>query len=261
MSLRKKNNRMKPEKKIRRARPQLDSIRLPWRSLSVVALIGLVAIAGWRLMDRPVRAISINAPFQRVTAMQIEDVVRANLADGLLSTDLQLIREELGKLPWIDKVRARRAWPDALVIGVTEQEAAARWGRSGLLNIRGELFIRDARHVASELPLLVGPEHQEATVAARYLQLHATLLQHGLQLRTVSLDDRGAWQLQLSSGVEVRLGREHVDARIERFLELVTPLIAGRSAMVDYIDMRYANGFAIGWVKSAIDKTGELKDA
>ncbi|NNF17917.1 MAG: FtsQ-type POTRA domain-containing protein [Gammaproteobacteria bacterium] len=260
MSLRKKGNRMKAEKKLR-ARPQLPAIRFPWRVFSLLALAGLVGVAGWRLMDRPVRAISINAPFQRVTAMQIEEVVRAHLATGVLSTDLQLLRDELSKLPWIDNARARRAWPDEIVVTVTEQEVAARWGTSGLLNTRGELFIKDVRHVSAELPMLIGPPQKERVVAERYLKLHAALLPHGLQLRSVILDDRGAWRLQLAANLEVRLGREHVDQRIARFLELVTPLIAGRAEIVDYIDMRYANGFAIGWVTDERDTTGELKDA
>ncbi|MEM7083676.1 MAG: cell division protein FtsQ/DivIB [Pseudomonadota bacterium] len=261
---RKKTNRMRKEKKVRRApqmpKVQFTGVQLPLRSLALFAVVGLVSVIAWRLADRPVSAILVNAPFQRVSAMQIEAVVRAELGRGLLTTDLDQVRAKLEAHAWVDEVRLRRRWPDALEVGVVEQQAAARWGDSGLLNTRGELFIEDTARAVSELPQLIGPKGEETQVAARYLQLHATLLKHGFQLRAVRLDERGAWRLTLSSGLEVRLGRESVDERVERFLTLVTPLIAGRAELVDYIDMRYANGFAIGWSDSE-DDTGEEQDA
>ncbi len=265
---RKKANRLRPEKKVRRKAqvPKLEkwkfsSVRLPMRSMAVAALIGLVFVIALRLADRPVSAILVNAPFQRVTAMQIEEVVRAELGRGLLTTDLDVVQQRLEALAWVDEVRLRRRWPDALEVGVSEQQAAARWGDKGLLNTRGELFIEDARRSVNELPQLVGPKGEEAQVAARYLQLHATLVKHGFQLRSVTLDERGSWRLKLSSGLEVRLGREQVDERVGKFLTLVTPLIAGRAELVDYIDMRYANGFAIGWSSTDNDLSGDNKDA
>ncbi len=261
----KKPNRMRPGKKARRA-PKLPQLRLPGfqlpvRSVAIAALVGIVCVIAWRLADRPVNTILVNAPFQRVTAMQIEEVVRSGLGRGLLSTDLDVVRSKLEALDWVDDVRLRRRWPDALVVGVSEQQAAARWGDKGLLNTRGELFIEDAPRTVSELPQLVGPKGEEVQVAERYLQLHATLVEHGFQLRSVTLDERGSWRLKLSSGLEVRLGREQVDERVSRFLTLVTPLLAGRAELVDYIDMRYANGFAIGWSATDNDLPGDNKDA
>ena len=261
---RKTPNRMRPGKKTRRTpkMPQLrfTGVQLPIRSVAIAALVGLVCVIAWRLADRPVNTILVNAPFQRVTAMQIEEVVRTGLGRGLLSTDLDVVQKNLEELAWVDEVRLRRRWPDALVVGVGEQKAAARWGDKGLLNTRGELFIEDAPRTVNELPQLVGPEGEEVQVAARYLQLHATLVQHGFQLRSVTLDERGSWRLELSSGLEVRLGREQVDERVGRFLTLVTPLLAGRAELVDYIDMRYANGFAIGWSATDNDLSGDNKD-
>ena len=92
---RKKANRLRPEKKERR-KPQisqmqqwkLTQVRLPMRSMAVAALVGLVCVIAWRLADRPVSAILVNAPFQRVTAMQIEEVVRAELGRGNVLADV-----------------------------------------------------------------------------------------------------------------------------------------------------------------------------
>ena len=252
----KKTNRVRPprKKKAPRRRVTLPDVRrmmVAGRVFAIVALVGVTGFAGYRLLDRPVTAMKVTAPFQRVTEMQIEDEVRRGMGGGILSADLRAVRERLESMPWVDAVRIQRQWPSTLHITVTEQIAAARWGERGLLNTRGELFVEDARHVPAELPVLVGPEGSQWKVAQRYLTLRGPLLEAGLQLRSVTLDTRGGWRLQLSQGIEVRLGRQAVDRRIERFLDVVTPMIVGRTAAVDYVDLRYANGFAIGWNNKA----------
>jgi cell division protein FtsQ len=115
------------------------------------------------------------------------------------------------------------------------------------LNTRGELFVAEARHVPAELPRLSGPDDRSADVAKRYLQVRDQLIPAGLDLRRVHLDARGSWEMTLNNGIEVRLGRRNVGERTELFLGVVADIIAGRSKEIDYVDMRYGNGFTIGW--------------
>ena len=150
-------------------------------------------------------------------------------------------------LPWVDRARIARRWPNSLRVTVTEQTAAARWGDSGLLNTRGELFVRAASHVPAELPHLSGPEGTESQVAQRYLSAQGRMLEAGMRIAALRLDERGAWEIDLDSGVTVRLGRRDVDERIERFIHTASQVIAHRLTEISYVDMRYSNGFAIGW--------------
>jgi cell division protein FtsQ len=130
---------------------------------------------------------------------------------------------------------------------VVEETAAARWGQSGLLNTRGQLFVREAAHVPAELPRLSGPDGTESQVAQRYLAAQGRMLEAGLRIAALRIDERGAWEMDLDSGVTVRLGRREVDERLERFIRTASPVIAHRLNDVSYVDMRYSNGFAIGW--------------
>jgi cell division protein FtsQ len=179
--------------------------------------------------------------------LQIEEAIADELADGFVSADLDRIQQRIVALPWIDKATVARRWPSRLRITLTEQVPAAIWGESGLLNTRGELFVDEARHIPAELPRLSGPESYSAAVARRYLDVRERLIPVGLDLRSVHLDPRGAWDMTLANGVQVRLGRRDVDARTELFLDIVANIITGRAADIDYVDMRYSNGFTIGW--------------
>jgi len=231
------------------------SWRLPhvnWRALgisvgSVLGVCAMAAVVMWGL-DQPIQTVNVSGRFQRVAPADIERVVKAQVRGaGLLSVDVDAVHRALHTIPWVDAVSVQRSWPRGLSVLVIEQVAAARWGDRGLLNTRGELFATDERHIPPELAQLSGPEGKEAEVAQRYLAAQGRLQQAGLRLTAVRLDARGAWELDLANGVTVRLGRRQVDERFDKFITAALKLVTQRGDDIAYIDMRYTNGFAIGW--------------
>jgi cell division protein FtsQ len=256
---RKQARRKKPKKAawFRMPRIRVAHIVAPPVAVGVVIATYLLSAS---MLDRPIRSIEINGPFQRVSALQIEEAIAAELEDGFVSADLSGIQQRIVQLPWIDQAMVARRWPSQLRITVTEQVPAAIWGERGLLNVRGELFVADARHIPAELPRLSGPQNRSADVAKRYLDIRERLIPVGLDLRRVHLDPRGAWDMTLHNGVEVRLGRRDVDARTELFLDIVANIITGRAADIDYVDMRYSNGFTIGWNNGSRTPVEDLEE-
>ena len=224
---------------------------LPVRKLSVFLLGGAVIALCYQfsavLLDQPIRSITIEGPFQRASALQIEESISPELGAGFFGANLKLIQNRIVALPWIDQANVARRWPGKLEISVTEQVPAAVWGESGLLNTRGDLFVTDARHVPAELPRLSGPQGQSAVVASRYLAIREQLVPLGLDVRRVQVDARGAWQMTLQNGVEIRLGRRDVEARTQLFLDVAASIISSRESDIEFVDMRYSNGFTIGW--------------
>jgi cell division protein FtsQ len=84
-------------------------------------------------------------------------------------------------------------------------------------------------------------------VAQRFMAIQGRMLEAGMRIAALRLDARGAWEMELDSGVTVRLGRRDVDERIDRFIRTTSQVIAHRLSDITYVDMRYSNGFAIGW--------------
>ncbi len=256
---RRKRTPSKSEKKVRR-------VQLPWSKMAVAGFAMAFLAAVFQLsrmaLDRPINAIDIEAPMQRVTSMQIQAAISDSVKAGFISADLDDIRARLEALDWVDIAVVRRRWPDRLQILVAEQVPAARWGENGLLNTRGELFVSGARHIPPELPRLSGPEGSAAKVAKRYLAMNGPLVEAGLGLKSVTLDERGSWELTLTNEVRVRLGRRDIEERSERFLALVTRVVTRREGDIAYVDMRYSNGFSIGWKSDEYrEKTNEDPDS
>ena len=252
-----KRKKQKPARRFRLPKMHIAPLVTPLIAAGVVVATYLASAS---MLDRPIRSIEISGPFQRVSALQIEEAIADELEGGFVSADLTRIQQRIVSLPWIDEAMVARRWPSSLKIRVTEQVPAAIWGERGLLNVRGELFVDEARHVPAELPRLSGPEGSSAEVARRYLAVRDRLIPLGLDLRRVQLDPRGAWDMTLHNGVEVRLGRRDVDSRTSLFLDVVANIITGRAADIEYVDMRYSNGFTIGWnngSRTPVEDAGE----
>jgi len=233
-----------------------------WRAFamsaaSVVGVCALAAAVTWTL-DQPIESVSVAGRFQRVAPMDVERVVKQSVRGaGLLSVNLDAVRRAIHTLPWVDAVSVQRAWPRGLRVLVIEQVAAARWGETGLLNTRGELFSKNEHHMPPELAQLSGPAGKESEVAQRYLAAQGQLVQAGLRLTAMRLDARGAWEFDLSNGVTVRLGRRQIDERFEKFINAALKLVTQRGGDISYVDMRYTNGFAIGWRGGATHRAKE----
>jgi cell division protein FtsQ len=242
---------------------------LNWRraGLTLASLAGIGAATGalmWSL-DQPIDKVTVAGRFARVTAADVERAVKQKVRNvGLVSVDLNAVRDSIESIPWVDSVKVQRAWPHGLAVVVTEQVAAARWRENGLINTRGELFVADARHVPLELAQLSGPDGTENEVAQRYLTSQGRVAEAGMRITALRLDARGAWEFDLANGVTVRLGRaratRQIDDRFERFMTTAVKVVSQRAADIDYVDMRYTNGFAIGWRGASLAQHADEDD-
>lgn len=237
--------------RVRQGTPAEEATPVDWMAwLRRLALPvgGLVVVGGLLLaMNHPLERVRVEGTFQRVSAGDVESVVRHGLQGGFVTANLGELRNRIEALPWVDRARLARRWPSGLVVEVTEQVPAARWGEDGLLNSRGEVFVVGVKHPPPELPVLTGPAGTEAQVAQRFFAVQARLGERGLRVSAMRLDARGAWTLELADGLEVRFGRRQVDERIQRFLDVAAGVVQPRTADIRYVDMRYSNGFSIGW--------------
>jgi cell division protein FtsQ len=256
-----KSNRARNRRKETRSGLSLPAI--DWKRWMPVMLV-LVATAGSITairfaLNQPLRTVAVEGRFQRVSPLDVEKAVRQRVGtQGLVAVKLDAVGAAVRRIPWVDRATVARSWPSGLRVFVVEQTPVARWGESGLLNTRGELFVNDARHIPPELPELVGPPGSESLMTSRYLAVQGRLEEAGMRLSQLSLDERGAWEFVLDNGVRLRLGRLQVDERFDRFMAAAARIVASRAAEIAYVDLRYATGFAIGWKSRGGEKGNEV---
>jgi cell division protein FtsQ len=195
----------------------------------------------------PVRYISIRGRLQHVTEAEVRQTLESHLTRSLFTLDVGAIRQDLARLPWVRSVWVRRVWPDRLEVAVHERLGVARWGKDRLVSRDGNLFSVPPATVPKGLPLWMGPDNTQRTVADRYWRMSAVVRPLGRTIVRLTRDERGAWSLELDNGLQLDLGRRQELERLRRFARVYPVALAGRVDRIDRVDLRYRNGFAVRW--------------
>jgi cell division protein FtsQ len=222
---------------------------LAWSlALTLVALPILGVLNGWFASDRwPVTRLGVNAEFNHVSAEQIRAVAQPLLGKGFFALDLDDVRDAVAKLPWVERVEVRKRWPDTVDLLIYEQQPYARWGEQRLVNRQGHLFSVAGAEGLQGLPHLAGPDDRLDDVLRFYAESLRELSGSGLVIDAVTLSPRGGWRIGLVSGTVIELGRTDAQTRLRRFLDVWPRLASSHPQPPAYVDLRYANGFAMRW--------------
>lgn len=224
----------------------------PWLSrIMILAGIGAVlalATQGFVTLHRiPVQQITVTGELAYTQTEAVQDMVQSNLAGGFLRADLQRIREQLERLPWIFEATIRRKWPSSLEIHVVEQLPIARWGEDGFLNHEGQAFHSTRGGDWQSLPLLRGPQGTASSLMANYQRMLELLSPLGLKVEQLAVDERGQVQAVLEGGLELVVGNQHFLERMHRFVALYRAELAARAEDIERVDLRYESGVAVAF--------------
>ena len=200
----------------------------------------------------PLRQLALEGELRHLTRDQLEYAGMTSGSGTFFSVDLDAVRRAFEALPWVRRAEVRRLWPDRLQVAIEEHVALARWGvdakPSRLVNIQGEVFEGELAD-AARLPQFAGPTGSAQEVTRRYAALRQALSPLALEPRQVLLSPRYAWQLRLSNGLTLELGRdqlkEPVLERLARFVAFYPQTLGSLGRRLDYVDLRYPNGFAL----------------
>ncbi len=211
-------------------------------AFAALLVLYLVVTVVTRLPAFALREVLVGGPLSRVTAEQVEAAVRRGLRGNFFTLDLATTRAAFEKLPWVRQVSVRRRWPDRLEVALEEHVPLARWTNTALVNTYGEVF--EAAYEGT-LPEFVGPPGSAKEIAIQYRYFSRSLAAVGQTPVRVQISPRRAWRLKLESGLTLELGREQIEERLARFLAAYERTFALLGRRLDYVDLRYANGFAV----------------
>ena len=213
--------------------------------LLTASLLMLLYAGGYWLTHSPlfpVKRIHIAGQVAKVTPVQLKYIAQNELTGTFFTLDINKTRHAFEKLPWVNQVQVRRAWPDRLDITVSEHVALARWGDQGLISTTGRWF--DA---ASDqpLPVMYGPAASEKEMMQALQAFRQRLQPARLQPVRLWLSERRAWRMELDNGVTLELGRGPVAERLTRFVDHWSHSLATLPYRITYVDLRYPTGFAV----------------
>lgn len=231
---------------------------LPRFLLGAVIVTVMIVAGAWAVKryaaSFSVQHVTIRGEFHNRQAHEIETALMPFVRGDFFTVDLQGGREALESLPWVRYAGLRRQWPNRVIVSIQEQIPVARWGQNALLNDAGQVFQHDYVGNTSHLPLLTGPKARATDVLEQYRTLEQQLKDGGLSIAALSLSERNTWKLRTVEGIDVELGGEQIEARLQRLLLVWSGHLRERVDRIAGIDLRYSNGFVVGWKSAGTNK-------
>jgi len=234
----------------------------------ILVLFSLISISWWLTQhfigqeSAPVTSIVISGEMPYSQRSDIITAIDQVDMGNFFQVDVNEVQSYVLTLPWVYSVSVRKQWPNELKIYVVDQKPVALWNGIFLINQLGHVFQANIERINHYLPNFYGPEGSELLALENYRNFNALLDFKDLAIDELVLSERFSWQLTLDDGVTLNLGREERVERIQRFMD-VYPMIKAqlkekiiaekqKNQAVDYIDLRYDTGLAVGW--KTVDK-------
>ena len=166
---------------------------------------------------------------------------------SFFNVDINYLQSKIENIDWISSANIRRSYPNEIIIFVTEHIPVAIWNNKDYLNQYGEIFTANKKN--NKFPILISKNNKNKIIF-EYLSLFSNdLIRHNINEKVLKIieDDIRSISVILSSGITIKLGSKNVKEKIDIFFKVYQTLNSSDLSKMRYIDMRYSNGFSVGW--------------
>lgn len=224
--------------------------------MRIAALIGailLILVATFQGNDSPdtwfaIKEIKIKGDLKYTSEDQLKLDYSSLLDQSLLAVSMSDVLSVVLSSEWVASAEIRKVWPNTLQVLVHEHTPLAYWGDRQLISTSAAVF--EPKSVPKmSLPKLYGPADSSDIVLEQFGLMSQALTSTSLRILVLTLEARGAWNVTFANGISVKLGREAVLERLQRFIAVYKSDLSGRIEKITSVDARYPHGVAVGWDK------------
>ena len=193
-------------------------------------------------VDLPIKQISIIGEYQHIDKEQVDLIANEYIEGNFFLINLDQTRHAFKKLAWVREIAIRKKFPDTLEVTIEEHKPIARWGRVGLVNSYGEIFNAASQE---ELPSFIGYETFVKEMTLKFMEMNKILSKELMQVGTITLSERLSWEVITDNQVRVILGKDNIIKKLNLFTNNYQNILAGLKNRIEYVDLRYKDGFSV----------------
>jgi len=219
-------------------------------------LAGIGFYVGQKDVWLPIKSIQISGSFEYINEKEIEASLQSFIGEGFFSLDIQTLRNRLSDKPWAESVSIRRVWPSQINISIVEKRPVARWDDHQLISDKAIVYAANTDHFQN-LPIVHSVNTDPAQVLNQYYRLSRRFQSLNETVLSLSQDSRGSLDIKLADDLEIKVGRDDTDHKIDRLISIYEKEIQPRRLQIRLLDLRYANGFAVAWKKEILGDRDE----
>ncbi len=191
--------------------------------------------------------VALVKPTEFVTAGELEQYVKLTIKDSFFSLDVKQASEVILSHPWVKNIKARKVWPNTLLVDVEEHQPWLNLNNKQLISREGVVFKPANANEFIELPLLMGQYGELEDLLSMYHFFTEQMPSNEFRISKLSFNSHNGWTMWLENEIALYLGKQQLTERLERFLIVLEEMKQHKRSQVAYIDLRYQSGVAVGW--------------
>lgn len=91
----------------------------------------------------------------------------------------------------------------------------------------------------------MGPKDFTEEITNKYFEINKILAKELMQIGTISLSNRLSWEIHTDNNIKIVLGRKDILKKLNIFVEHYQTVLTEINNRIEYVDLRYKDGFAI----------------
>jgi len=160
---------------------------------------------------------------------------------------INILKKEIEKVSWVKSADIRRVYPGEIKIYIEEHIPIAIWNNESYMNNIGDIFF--VNDIKKNLPIISSNQSGNKIMFEYFSLLLKYISDENFDIKIKKIEENDIRSLSayLSSGIIVKFGSKDIRNKIHTFIKVYKTLNTSDLEKIRYIDMRYSNGFSIGW--------------
>ena len=219
--------------------------------LSIAILIGIYLNIK-NIDDRdiyfPIKNISIESIIININKDDVFEKSKNYLdSKSFFNFKINILKKEIEKVSWVKSADIRRVYPGEIKIYIEEHIPIAIWNNESYMNNIGDIFF--IHDIKKNLPIISSNQSGNKIMFEYFSLLLKYISDENFDIKIKKIEENDIRSLSayLSSGIIVKFGSKDIRNKIHTFIKVYKTLNTSDLEKIRYIDMRYSNGFSIGW--------------
>ena len=196
----------------------------------------------------PIKNISIESKIINVNKDDVFEKSKNYLdSKSFFNFKINILKNEIEKVSWVRSADIKRVYPDEVKIYIKEHVPVAIWNNKSYMNNSGDIFF--IHDIKKNLPMINSNESRNKIMHVYFSLLLKYISDYNLDIEIKKIEENEIRSISahLSSGIIVKFGSKDIKSKIHTFFKAYKTLNSSDLKKIGYIDMRYSNGFSIGW--------------
>ena len=166
---------------------------------------------------------------------------------SFFNINLDYLKNSIEKVAWVKNAYIRRSYPNEVIIFIEEYTPVAVWNNDSYISENGYIF--SANKIEKKLPKISSYSNRNIIIFEYFSLILDGIRKNKLNDKVLLIKENEIRSLTvlLESNIAIKFGSKNIEERIGVFFKAYKTLNTSDLKKIRYIDMRYSNGFSIGW--------------